>query len=229
MKIYAMSDIHGCLEAFYEALVPVLEHLDEPDVKLVLLGDNIHGGENSREVIKKIISLQRKYGSEKVIALLGNHEEFVMNGYSSIDSIEPTCADENDLEEERYIRWFFELPRYYVEGSTIFVHAGIDEDAGDMWQWGTPEAYFTQKFPADTGKIEGLSKKVVAGHVSTSQISGDPRFHGIYYDGASHYYIDGSVLESGEIPVLMVDTKTDKYYQVTENGLLPILPYQEED
>ena len=71
--------------------------------------------------------------------------------------------------------------------------------------------------------------KVVAGHVGTAEISGNPRYHDIYYDGASHYYIDGTVLDSGMIPVLMVDTEEDKYYRVTESGTWLILPYDEEN
>ena len=31
MKIYCMSDIHGCLAEFEEALTLVLEYLDEED------------------------------------------------------------------------------------------------------------------------------------------------------------------------------------------------------
>ena len=70
--------------------------------------------------------------------------------------------------------------------------------------------------------------KVVAGHTGTSLISGDPAFHDIFYDDKSHYYIDGTVLESGSIPVLLVDTTTDRYYQVDENGAYLILPYKKD-
>lgn len=58
---------------------------------------------------------------------------------------------------------------------------------------------------------------------------GEDMFHDIYYDGESHYYIDGAVCESGVIPVIMVDTDTDKYYRVTETGNWLILPYEEEN
>ena len=61
---------------------------------------------------------------------------------------------------------------------------------------------------------------VVAGHVGTCVIADDPSFHDIYYDGESHYYIDGTVIDSRYIPVLLVDTDEDKYYQVTESGLI---------
>lgn len=59
----------------------------------------------------------------------------------------------------------------------------------------------------------------------TDQIAGDPLFHDIYHDGQSHYYIDGSILSGGAIPVLKVDTEAAKYHQVTESGDWPVLPY----
>lgn len=55
------------------------------------------------------------------------------------------------------------------------------------------------------------------------------KFHDIYYDGENHYYIDGTVLDSGFIPVLMVDTDEDKYYRVTQSGTWLIFPYEEEN
>lgn len=230
MKIYCMSDIHGCLPEFEEALSMIAEHLEEPDTMLVLLGDYIHRGADSYAVLDKIMELQYEYGSEKVIALMGNHEEFVLSGYSTIDHMVPT-EDEAASEDgdDRYVRWMENLPRYHTEGKTIFVHAGIDEEAGDLWEWATGDEMFLEKFPAETGEIEGIDQRVVAGHVGTSEISGNPGYHDIYYDGASHYYIDGTVWKSGRIPVLMVDTEKDTYYRVTEAGNWLILPYDEEN
>ena len=70
MKIFAMSDIHGCLQEFEAAL----ELVDlSGDNKLILLGDYIHSGADSYGVLKKI-KLQQKYGNEKVIALMGNQQ-----------------------------------------------------------------------------------------------------------------------------------------------------------
>ena len=84
------------------------------------------------------------------------------------------------------------LSRYYSEGNTIFVHAGIDEEAEDLWEWGTDDYAFTEKYPAQTGRFYN-DMKIIAGHIGTAEISGDPRFHDIYFDGESHYYIDGTV------------------------------------
>lgn len=228
MKIFTMSDIHGCLAEFNQALSMVVGQLDEPDTMLCLLGDYIHGGLDNYGVIDKIIELQEKYGTDKVVALMGNHEEFVLLGDSTINYTLRYCDKEvlkDAKKEERYICWMKKLPRFFSSGNTIFVHAGIDEEAGDWWRWGTGDEVFTGKYPAQTGRIEGLDKKVVAGHVGTAEISGNPSFHDIFYDGESHYYIDGTVLDSGRIPVLMVDTDADKYYKATEDGYYEVLPY----
>lgn len=218
--VYAMSDIHGCLDAFEDALSRVNLSGDN---KLVLLGDYIHGPA-SYGVLDKILLLQDRYGSDKVIALMGNHEEMALNGMWPIQANRYDYeANEND---EKYLIWMEDLPRYYTEGSTIFVHAGIDEDLGEMWEW-TDDYIYTQKFPAQTGKFYG-DIKIVAGHAGTFTLAGDERFHDIYFDGESHYYIDGSVLDSGVIPVIKVDMKNNKYYKVTDSGDFPILPYDEE-
>lgn len=225
MKIYAISDIHGCFIPFLYALDIILEHLEEPDTKLVLLGDYIHCGDESRQVLDKIMNLQAKYGTDKVITLMGNHEDFVLEGFSSIDNVYVGYLSDQDHCDTKYIRWMENLPKYYVEGNTIFVHAGINEEAADEWKWETSEYEFLQKYPHQLGKIAGLDKKVVAGHIYTSEIADDSDFHDIYYDGDSHIYIDGDVLTNGILPILLVDTDKDEYYQVTENWQMPLEPY----
>ncbi|MDE6167076.1 MAG: metallophosphoesterase [Acetatifactor sp.] len=210
-----MSDIHGCLDAFEYALSLVDFSGDN---KLILLGDYVHGPD-SYGVLKKIMQLQNKYGSDKVIALRGNHEDMVCDGRCPIGEIGDDAG---------YLMWIQNLPRYYTEGNTIFVHAGIDEEAEDLWEWGTNDYIFTEKYPAQTGRFYN-DMQIVAGHIGTAEISGNPGFHDIYFDGESHYYIDGSVLESGIIPVIKIDTRNSKYYRVTEKGVRLILPYDEKN
>lgn len=221
--IYAMSDIHGCLDAFEYALSLVDFSGDN---KLILLGDYVHGPD-SYGVLKKIMRLQNKYGSDKVIALLGNHEEMVCDGRwpIGVNGDKDTYRTEDSA---RYLMWMQNLPRYYVEGNTIFVHAGIDEEAEDLWEWGTNDYTFTEKYPAQTGRFYN-DMKIIAGHIGTAEISGNPGFYDIYFDGESHYYIDGTVLESGIIPVIKFDKENNKYYRVTETGAWLILPYDEEN
>lgn len=109
------------------------------------------------------------------------------------------------------IKWIRGLPYYYVTEKQIFVHAGVDEEAGEWWHLGTPEYVFTSKFPASKGSFY---KDIIAGHNGTAVITGDRNFHGVYHDGQSHYYIDGTVYVSGKIPVLAYDEKTGKYSEL---------------
>lgn len=223
-KIFCISDIHGCLAEFREAL----ELVDlSGDNMLVLLGDYIHGGPDPYGVLDAIMDLEQQYGPEKVVVLVGNHEDMAMDGRWPI--ARDSCVEEDDdLDDEKYLLWMQGLRRYYATKRQIFVHAGIDEDAGELWEWATDDFTFTEKYPAETGKFSG-GMDIVAGHIGTAEIVDDPCFHDIYWDGESHYYIDGTVLESGVIPALMIDTETNRYYQVRESGAWPILPYGAED
>lgn len=112
LKIYFIRDIHGCIDAFNEALLLVLDYLDEPDTKLLLLGDYIHGGNDNYGVLDKIMDLQDNYEQEKIIALLDNHEKLVLVGDSTIDSMWrlPSFKDEdyrdNNIDEDgKYLQW----------------------------------------------------------------------------------------------------------------------------
>ncbi len=225
-----MSDIHGHLQEFDDAL----SRIDlSKDNKLFLLGDYIHGGPDSYGVLDRIIQFQNQYGTDKVIALMGNHEEMALNGTWPIneDRFGFTNEETNETREDIYLKWMSHLPLYYEVGNAIFVHAGIDEEAATdgFWEYGTSEYIFTRKYPAETGKIENFDKKIVAGHVGTHSIANDPYYHDIYYDGFNHYYIDGTVKESGQIPVIMYDTETDKFFRVTDSGTWLILPYADEN
>lgn len=218
--IYAMSDIHGSYSEFLDAL----ELVDLSGAnKLVLLGDYIDGGGDDKHVLDKIIEMQNRYGTDKVIALMGNHEEMAFEG----TGLRQIYYDEAASELEDYFDWMENLPRYYVENKTIFVHAGIDEGAGIYWEEETDDYAFTEKFPAQTGKFSG-GMTIVAGHIHTSSIARDKSFHDIFFDGFSHFFIDGDVLTSGHIPVLAVDIENDKYYGVDKTGLYVIEPFYEE-
>lgn len=219
MKIYAMGDIHGCYDAFLDAL-------DLVDLsgnnKLVLLGDYIHGrvAEESYMVLDKIMELENDKGRDRVIVLLGNHERFLLDEGMSIGAVKGGDQLATDRDDE-YIAWLSNLRRYYETEKQIFVHAGIAEEAGEYWEVVTDEMDFTDLYPPTVGEFY---KDIVAGHVYTHAIAGDPNFFDIYYDGASHYYIDGDTLTSGRVPVLMYDTETEKYYDA-ESGE-EITPYE---
>jgi serine/threonine protein phosphatase 1 len=114
-------------------------------------------------------------------------------------------------EKKKMIDWIRKMPLYYETKDQIFVHAGVDEEAEDMWKWGTPDETFMWKFPATTGPF---LKTVIAGHVGTSRLAKDENYHDIYHDGKSHYFIDGSVYKDGKLLLLVYDETTGEYMQL---------------
>lgn len=71
-RTIAIGDIHGCslaLRGLLEAIQP------QPDDLLVLLGDYIDRGPDTRGVLDQILDLQRRC---TVVPLLGNHEEMLL-------------------------------------------------------------------------------------------------------------------------------------------------------
>ena len=122
---------------------------------------------------------------------------------------------------EDLIWWLKWMPSYYEAEKQIFVHAGVDEDAGEYWMWGTFESILLGKFPATKGK---LYKTIIAGHVRTgSRDLADYRnYHDVYFYGESYYYIDGSVYKGGKLILLAYDEDEDKYYQIENGRKIPV-------
>ena len=129
----------------------------------------------------------------------------------------PTISDTvRNLEAARMVRrtnadliaWLRLLPYYYETNRQLFVHAGVDEELGNWWRQGTPESMLVGKYPASTGRFY---KDVIAGHIGVSTLAKDPNYHGVWHDGKSHWYIDGTVKNSGVIPILTYDDRTGKY------------------
>ena len=239
-KIYAISDIHGYLDEFIDALNKV--NLNDKDNRLFLLGDYIDNGPQSFEVLSKIIELEKIF-PEQIVTLLGNHEE-CFYGWLILDKPTASVFPEtiksffspeelnyifksnpnnfktgvrneirNNAKFVPFINWFqkrYEDSRYFETENQIFVHAGIDEEAGKLWKELTSSEMFTNKFPLNTG---GFLKDIVSGHVASWEVAKDRRYLGkIYYDSKSHYLIDGDVTNSKIILVLCYDTITQKYH-----------------
>ncbi len=259
--IYAMSDIHGCLEALEEKM----ELVDlSGNNRIIFLGDYIDYGPDSGGVLRYLYDFCREAEKDKVVMLKGNHEAMLLewidefkkpvtplmeamyydswlktdseHGYNAFKTLVTKKQFERIKETEQessfaslnheavnmvletsgdLIKWIRSMESFYETDTQIFVHAGVDEEAGEYWKWGTGDDIFLWKFPASLGKF---CKTVIAGHVGTGSIARDSSFHEIYHDGASHYYIDGSVYKHGKLLLLGYDEGTGKYYQVEERG-----------
>lgn len=74
MKYFVVSDIHGMANQFER----ILEKWNPKEEELVLLGDYVDRGEESKEVLEKILELKKEYGSQLTV-LLGNHDLIFMD------------------------------------------------------------------------------------------------------------------------------------------------------
>lgn len=239
-KIYAISDIHGYLDEFINALSKI--DLSDKNNRLILIGDYIDTGIQSFQVISKIIELEKIY-PHQIITLLGNHEEWFYDWLilekptasafpetiksffsqeelnyilkSNPNNFETGVRNEikNNIKFIPFINWLkkrYRDKRYYETETQVFVHAGIDEDGDKLWHELTAPDLFTNKFPASIGRFY---KDIIAGHIYSEQIAKDNDLLGkIYFDNYNHYYIDGHVSQSKTIPVLSFDTVTKKYH-----------------
>ncbi|HEV1281034.1 TPA: serine/threonine protein phosphatase, partial [Streptococcus pneumoniae] len=133
---------------------------------------------------------------------------------SNVNNFEAGVRNEikNNIKFNPFINWFkkrYRDKRYYETDTQIFVHAGIDEEAGKLWKDLTSSEMFTNKFPLTTGEF---FKDIVSGHVASWEVAKDKAYQGkIYHDSKSHYFIDGDVKNSKTIPVICYDTVTKSY------------------
>lgn len=150
------------------------------------------------------MELQVKF-PKQVIALMGNHELYLLEDYNNrkID----VCED--------VIKWLKDRPYFYETQNQIFVHSGIDEEAEEYWKIGTEEIYYCNKYPHTTGYF---FKTIISGHISAREIAKREGFAiedgAIFFDGKSHYYIDGEVENTNKLPILMYDTLSEKYIKM---------------
>lgn len=77
MKTFAISDIHGCFQEF-ELLLAKLP-IDLKEDRLVILGDMIDRGPDTKQLLDKLIDMQQEFGEDHVVVLYGNHEDLMLD------------------------------------------------------------------------------------------------------------------------------------------------------
>jgi serine/threonine protein phosphatase 1 len=80
-KIYAIGDIHGCLEKLKDLMSRI--DIDRENDTLIFIGDYIDRGKYSREVVDYVIRLQGEY--KNTVCLLGNHEYMLVRYLECVD------------------------------------------------------------------------------------------------------------------------------------------------
>lgn len=155
-NLFIISDIHGC----FSMLEELLTHWDPRTEVLVVCGDMIDRGPNSKQVVLKLKKLQEQY-PEDVILLQGNHESLFLEylkdkdhitaqscgalstiasfldkerpSVFGLDTVEFMDADVDEFKRSYAdIAAFFKgLRLFYEHGNYVMVHAGVDLYLGD--------------------------------------------------------------------------------------------------
>jgi serine/threonine protein phosphatase 1 len=172
-RTIAIGDIHGCAVAF-RALVELIQPV--PADRLVVLGDYVDRGPDSRGVIETIFALRKRC---ELVPLLGNHELMMLNAlkdprqrpfwlnYGGQQTIASYGEGIEDI-PPTHIEFLKDCLRGYETASHLFLHANyladlaLDEQPESIALW----THLTQHLP--NPHVSG--KVAVVGH--TPQPSG---------------------------------------------------------
>jgi serine/threonine protein phosphatase 1 len=176
MRTIAISDIHGHNRTFNNLLYKVGLNKDD---RLVIIGDVIDRGPDSKGVLDTIIALKEQ--GYTVTHLIGNHEKMMLDAYDDpdkrylwhINGSAQTLASFGVSREvdipKKYIRYLSSIDIKYVEKDTIFVHAGLNPFNDNIFKdeyfilWNRDDWYET----IDKEKLD--NRIVVHGHMITAR------------------------------------------------------------
>jgi serine/threonine protein phosphatase 1 len=174
MRLLSIGDIHGCANSFEKLLEQI--NLKKDDT-LVLLGDYIDRGTDSKAVLDKIIQLQQS--DYQVIALRGNHEAALLSSILGDDreyfkqwttnfgglATMKSFGDPRHFLEliDPYMDFLKNTKLYYCHEEYIFVHAGIDTYAASPFD-DEESLLWTRHWEEDIYYEWLGNRKIVYGH-----------------------------------------------------------------
>lgn len=203
-KIFAVGDIHGCLDKLIALLdlIPIQLGRDT----LVFMGDYIDRGSHSKEVVDRLIELGQS--QSKVFFLKGNHEVMLLKylsgadkstyllngGLATLESYKQGCPyrDIKKCIPESHMTFYTNLLLSLEIGEYIFVHAGVRPGISMDEQEERDMLWIREEFVSST---DNFGKKVIFGHTPFAHPLVSPNKIGV--DTGAGY---GSVLTCVELP-----------------------------
>ena len=134
---YAVGDVHGSLDMLKVLVDACRQHAEGRALQFVFLGDYIDRGPDSAGVVRFMMRLADELG-DRLIALRGNHEAFVLGLLDGVVPLEVWLANGGVETLDSYgvrevgdlpradLEWMRSLRLSYDDGRRFFVHAGID-------------------------------------------------------------------------------------------------------
>lgn len=139
MLTYAVGDVHGCLALLDDLLAKVATHAAGRPHRLVMLGDYVDRGTDSKGVVARIRSLGRPRGRD-VVCLKGNHEDMLLQAAADPAALPGWLLNGGDATLASYgvadaagipaadRDWMAGLPTSFEDDRRCFVHAGLNPD-----------------------------------------------------------------------------------------------------
>ncbi|HSI66116.1 MAG TPA: metallophosphoesterase family protein [Planococcus sp. (in: firmicutes)] len=214
-RILAISDIHGEFKLFDKLLQKA--GYDAAEDELILLGDYVDRGPDSRRVLERVIELKER----GAIVLRGNHDQMMLdaardepgakgnwaqNGaLPTLQSYESSIKDMTlptaDLFWE-HIEFIKQLDYYHETDDFIFVHAGV--------QPGTPveqtDPLILLWIREEFYKTYSGEKTVVFGHTPAFMLRGT-RDYNVYFGDNRIIGIDGGAAYGGQLNCLELPSR----------------------
>lgn len=220
MKRFVVGDIHGRATALKEVLKKAKFDYDKD--KLIILGDVVDGGSESKEVVEELLKIKNK------VFVLGNHDQWFMDSWDF--EFEESIYESRNAAYPNYT-WisqggaatiksymggvpqehkdFFKFAVYYfIEDDMLFVHGGFDVWGGKTVQETPKQTLLWDRdiieFARKGNQIPGF-KTVFIGHTTTQKfgVTTPLKFNNLYM-------LDCGAGYNGRLCLMNIDTK--KYY-----------------
>ena len=227
MRLYAVGDVHGCLDkltTLQDAIEADLAARPVADWRIIHLGDYVDRGPDSHGVIEFLLGLAAD--EPRILCLRGNHdamfegalagdrrlgEVWLNNGGSeTLESYGVNLIDVIEgLREERPMREM--IPRAHCDflnglaqnvrlGDYFFVHAGIEPDRPLDEQDAEPQLWIRGRFLSSEEQFEAV---VVHGHTPVPAVEVRPNRIGIDTGAVFGGTLSCLVLEGSEKGLLI--------------------------
>lgn len=223
LRIYAIGDVHGCLDLLDELLARIRADIARRPVEKLLyvfLGDYVDRGPASRQTIDRLIEHGK---TSETVFLKGNHELLAIKCLS-----DPTLFDQwqrlGGLETlvsygvrpespasakqvvalqsafhhalpQAHLRFFRDLQNSFVCGDFFFVHAGVKPDVELSQQKENDLVWIRGEFLSSN---RDFGKIIVHGHTPTREVEVRP----------NRINIDTGAFATGRLTCLVIEDAT---------------------